>query len=64
MNNTITLPNGRVFDFTKDDLTTEDYRCLSGVEVRHIRQLQDWFIKQKWAEEQKEYFKGRIVGIF
>lgn len=64
MNNIITLPNGRIFDLSKDDLTTEDYKVLSGEEVRHIRQLQDLFIKQKWVEEQKECFKGRVVGIF
>ena len=63
MNNTITLPNGRVFNLETDNLTTEDYRCLSGVEVRHIRSLQNKFVLARWAEKQKEYFKeGIIVG--
>ncbi len=63
MNNTITLPNGRIFDLTKDDLTTEDYKCLSGVEVRHIRNLQEQFILQRCVEKQQEYLnEGLLVG--
>ncbi len=64
MNKIITLPNGRVFDLEKDNLTTEDYRCLSGVEVRHIRDLQNEFVIQRCVEKQKEYLKkGLFVGF-
>lgn len=63
MNKTITLPNGRVFDLEKDELTTEDYRCLSGVEVRHIRELQQQFVLARCVEKQKEYLReGLLVG--
>lgn len=64
MNKIITLPNGRVFDLEKDNLTTEDYRCLSGAEVRHIRDLQNEFVIQRCVEKQKEYLKkGLLVGF-
>lgn len=64
MNNTITLPNGRIFDLEKDELTTEDYRYLSGVEVRHIRMLQEKIIRQRWVEKSKNLLKekGLIIG--
>ena len=64
MNNTIKLPNGRIFDLTKDDLTTEDYRSLSGVEVRHIRKLQEEIILAECAEKSKKYLEetGLFVG--
>lgn len=39
MNNIIKLPNGRMFNLLEDDLTTQDYRELSGVEVRELRKL-------------------------
>lgn len=64
MNKIITLSNGRVFDLEKDDLTTEDYKCLSGVEVRHIRNLQEQFVLQRWVKKQQEYLKeGLLAGI-
>ena len=64
MNKIITLSNGRVFDLEKDNLTTEDYRCLSGVEIRHIRDLQTEFVIQRCVEKQKEYLKeGLLVGF-
>ena len=64
MNNTIKLPNGRIFDLTKDDLTTEDYRSLSGVEVRHIRKLQEEIILAECAEKFNKYLEetGLFVG--
>ena len=65
-NNIIKLPNGRDFDLSKDKLTTEDYKALSGVEVRYIRSLQEKIVQAQWAEEQKKYFKNgqRLFGIF
>ena len=63
MNNTITLPNGRIFDLEKDDLTTEDYRCLSGEQVRYIRSLQQGFVLARCLEKQREYGeKGILVA--
>ena len=64
MNKTITLPNRRVFNLETDELTTEDYRCLSGVEVRHIRNLQEQFVLQRCLKKQQEYLKkGLLVGF-
>lgn len=33
----VELSNGRIIDLTKEDLTTQDIREMSGVEVRYIR---------------------------
>jgi hypothetical protein len=40
VNNIIKLSNGRIFNLLEDDLTTQDYRELSGVEVRELREKQ------------------------
>lgn len=66
MNNIITLPNGKVFNFEKDELTTEDYRILSGVEVRHIRGLQEKAVAEKFYNEAQELYDetGIIIGMY
>lgn len=66
MNNIITLPNGKVFNFEKDELTTQDYRILSGVEVRRIKGLQEKVVTEKFYNEAQELYdeNGIIIGMY
>lgn len=66
MNNIITLSNGKVFNFEKDELTTKDYRILSGVEVRYIRSLQEEVVAEKFYNEAQELYDkiGIIIGMY
>jgi len=57
MNKIITLPNGRVFDLEKDRLTTKDYKCLTGEEVRHIGELKHAILEKIWEEDSKRIFE-------
>ena len=57
MNKIITLPNSRVFDLEKDRLTTEDYKCLTGEEVRHIWELKRAILEKIWEEDSKRIFE-------
>ena len=59
MNNTITLPNGRVFNLLEDDLTTEDYKSLSGVQVRHVRNL----IEESFEDRHSEILENEELLI-
>ena len=57
MNKIITLPNSRVFDLEKDRLTTEDYKYLTGEEVRHIGELKRAILEKIWEEDSKRIFE-------
>lgn len=56
MNNIIKLPNGRIFNLLEDDLTTQDYRELSGVEVRELRRLQ-------WVTHFRDFLEKQEKGL-
>jgi hypothetical protein len=53
MNKTIKLSNGKILDLTKDDLTIQDIRESSGVEVRCVRKLQEEILIEKIVKNQK-----------
>ena len=53
MNDTIKLSNGKTFNLLKDDLTTQDYKELSGIEVRKVRHLQRIALDNDFIKRQK-----------
>lgn len=55
MNNVIKLSNGRIFNLLEDDLTTQDYRELSGVEVRELREKQQKLFNVLQAEKMTNF---------
>lgn len=57
MNNIITLPNGRVFDLEKDELTTQDMREMTGEQVRYINKLQYDISIARGMKRAEEFFK-------
>ena len=65
MNNIIKLSNGRIFNLLEDDLTTQDYRELSGVEVREIREKQQKLFNILQAKKREEILKrtGQLTGF-
>ena len=65
MNNIIKLSNGRIFNLLEDDLTTQDYRELSGVEVREIREKQKKLFNILQAKKREEILKrtGQLTGF-
>ena len=65
MNNIIKLSNGRIFNLLEDDLTTQDYRELSGVEVREIREKQQKLFNFLQAKKREEILKrtGQLTGF-
>ena len=65
MNNIIKLSNGRIFNLLEDDLTTQDYREPSGVEVREIREKQQKLFNILQAKKREEILKrtGQLTGF-
>ena len=55
VNNIIKLSNGRIFNLLEDDLTTQDYRELSGVEVRELREKQQKLFNVLQAEKMTNF---------
>jgi len=55
MSNIIKLSNGRIFNLLEDDLTTQDYRELSGVEVRELREKQQKLFNVLQAEKMTNF---------
>ena len=53
MNDTIKLSNGKGFNLLEDNLTAQDYKELSGIEVRKIRHLQRIAFDNDFIERQK-----------
>ena len=65
VNNIIKLSNGRIFNLLEDDLTTQDYRELSGVEVRELREKQQKLFNILQAKKREEILKrtGQLTGF-
>ena len=65
METTIRLSNGRVFNLLEDDFTSQDYRKLSGVEIRYVRGLQEVLIAEKSYDEFIKIYEetGLLIGI-
>lgn len=65
METTIRLSNGRVFNLLEDDFTSQDYRELSGVEIRYVRGLQEVLIAEKSYDEFIKIYEetGLLIGI-
>jgi hypothetical protein len=57
MSNIIKLSNGRIFNLLEDDLTTQDYRELFGVEVRELREKQQKLFNVLQAEKMTMFLK-------
>lgn len=54
MSNIVILSNERIFNLEKDDFIPEDYKTLSGIEVRHVRNLQHNYIISRDFEKLNE----------
>ena len=65
MNNIIKHSNGRIFNLLEDDLTTQDYRELSELEVREIREKQQKLFNILQAKKREEILKrtGQLTGF-
>ena len=66
MRTTIKLSNGKVFNLSDDGFTSQDYRELSGTEIRYVRGQQEELILEKsYNEFLKIYEKtGILIGIY
>ena len=64
--NIIKLSNGRIYTLLEDNLTTQDYRELSGVEVREIRYMESILRCERWAKKTEEIYEktGLLVCFF
>ena len=61
----IEISSGRTLNLLKDDLTTQDMRKMSGVEVRMIRKLQEEIAIAKGCERAEKIYKetGLLVAF-
>lgn len=66
METTIKLSNGRDFNLLKDDFTSQDYRELSGVEIRYVRGLQEEAVMENSYDELTKSFgeTGYLIGYY
>ena len=61
----IDISSGRTLNLLKDDLTTQDMRAMSGVEVRMIRRLQEEIRMAKGVERSIKIYEetGLLVAF-
>ncbi len=66
METTIKLSNGKIFNLLEDNFTSQDYRELSGAEIRNVRGLQEELMMEKSYDEAIKFYEetGILLGFY